>query len=141
MSSKNLNEMIAKSRPNAKDNTIKMYVSNLYKLKKIFDVHDFDFLKDVDQVMDKLGDKHYTTIRNYLNAIIIYLQALNSDGKQDKLIKEYQSLRDDKNKEYEDFNATGKISDKQKANFVDLKEVVKMIEQMGNELKGFKKGN
>ena len=139
MSSKNLNEMIAKSRPNAKDNTIKMYVSNLYKLKKIFDVHDFDFLKDVDQVMDKLGDKHYTTIRNYLNAIIIYLQALNSDGKQDKLIKEYQSLRDDKNKEYEDFNATGKISDKQKANFVDLKEVVTMIEQMGNELKGFKK--
>ena len=43
------------------------------------------------------------------------------------------------NKQYEDENANGVISEKQKANFIPLKDVVKMIEKMGDDLKGFKK--
>ena len=139
MSDINLNETIKKSRPNAKDNTIKMYVSNLNKLKKMFDTDDYDFLDNVDKVMDKLKDKHYTTIRNYINAIIVLLMALNSKGDKDKLIEKYDKIRADKNKEYEDFNATGKISSKQKANFVELKTITDMINKMGEDLKGFKK--
>ena len=139
MEVKDLMETIKKSRPNIKDNTVKMYTSNLYKLKKMFDTHDFNFLKNVKEVEDKISHLHYTSRRNYLNSIIILLQALNSDGKQDKLLKEYVSKRDDLNKQYEDENANGVISDKQKANFIPLKEVVMMIEKMGDELKGFKK--
>tara|TARA_R110002096_G_scaffold428617_1_gene640548 strand:+ start:4751 stop:5740 length:990 start_codon:yes stop_codon:yes gene_type:complete len=139
MSSTNLNNTISISRPNAKINTIDMYVSNLNKLQKIFEVDNFNFLKDVDQVMDVLKNKHYTTIRNYLNAIIVYLLAINSDATQDTLIKQYQGLRDDKNQEYETFNATHQISTKQAPNFVNLKDVLAMIEQMGDDLKGYKK--
>ena len=132
----NLNEAIKEARPKASENTVKMYVSNLNKLKKIFDTDNFKFLDNPDKVMDQLKDKHYTTIRNYLNAIIVLLLALDKDK---KLIEKYKKMRDDRNKEYEDFNATGKISDKQKENFVELSEITKMINKMGEDLKGFKK--
>ena len=139
MEVENLKEVIKKSRPSIKDSTIKSYEANLNKLKKMFDSDNYDFLKDVDKVMEKIGDKHFTTIRNYLNAIIILLLALNHDDEYKELLKEYQSKRDDLNQQYEDENATGKISDKQKENFIPYEDLVKMINEMGKDLKGFKK--
>ena len=139
MEVKNLKETIKKSRPNIKDTTIKSYEANLTKLKKMFDSDNYSFLKDVDEVMEKIGDKHFTTIRNYLNAIIILLLALNHDDKYTDIIKEYQSKRDDLNQQYEDENATGKISAKQEKNFVPYEDIVGMINKMGQDLKGFKK--
>jgi len=139
MKVENLKETIKKSRPTIKDSTIKSYEANLNKLKKLFDTDNYSFLKNIDEVMDKIGDKHFTTIRNYLNAIIILLLALNHDDKYNDLIKEYQSKRDDLNKQYEDENATGKISEKQEKNFIPYEDLVKMINKMGDDLKGFKK--
>lgn len=135
----NLKEQIKSSRPNIKDSTIKMYESNLNKLKSMFDSDDFKFLKDFDKVMDKLETRHFTTIRNYLNSVIIYLMAINSDKKQDTLLKKYQDKRDELNQQYEDEQTSGKISEKQSKNFVPLKDVVDMINKMGEDLKGFKK--
>lgn len=135
----NLKEQIKSSRPNIKDSTIKMYESNLNKLKSMFDSDDFKFLKDFDKVMDKLETRHFTTIRNYLNSVIIYLMAINSDKKQDTLLKKYQDKRDELNQQYEDEQTSGKISEKQSKNFVPLKDVVDMINKMGDDLKGFKK--
>lgn len=128
----NLAETIKKSRPKAKDSTIKMYVSNLMKLMKMFDKDDLKFLKKPKDIADKLSELHYTTQRNYYNAIIVYLMALKED---EEILKEYNDLRDDLNKKYEDEQATGTISDKQKDNFVDISEVNKMIEKMGEEIK------
>ncbi len=136
--SEDLKADIKKARPNVKDSTIKMYESNLKKLKKMFDSDNYDFLKDVDKVKDKLKDLHYTSQRNYYNSIIILLMALNHEEKLDKLIKDYGDMRDDLNKKYEDDNANGKISEKQKANFVELKVVKEGIEKMGDELKAKK---
>ena len=119
---KDLNETISKARPNAKESTIKMYERNLKKLKTLFKSDDYGFLEDVEKVKDMLSDKHYSTQRNYWNSIIILLLALNSDKKYDKLIEKYEELRDAGNKQYEDENATGKISDKQSKSFVPLKE-------------------
>jgi len=146
LTTKDLKEEIKKARPNVKDSTIKMYESNLKKLQKMFNVDnvgDWDFLEDVEAVKDKIKNLHYTSQRNYYNSIIILLMALNSDKKHDKLINKYNTMRDDLNKQYEDDNATGKISDKQKANFVDIKVVKEGIETMGKELKDkkFKKAD
>ena len=58
--SEDLKADIKKARPNVKDSTIKMYESNLKKLKKMFDSDNYDFLKDVDKVKDKLG--HYKSL-------------------------------------------------------------------------------
>lgn len=139
----NLIEKIHISRPKAKETTIKMYVSNLMKLMKLFDEDSLKFLNKPQDISDKLSELHYTTQRNYYNSIIVYLMS-ESDAKrpeEDKTIKEYNSLRDDLNKKYEEEQATGIISDKQKANFVDISEIYKMIETMGKEIKakGIKK--
>ena len=109
----NLAETIKKSRPKAKDSTIKMYVSNLMKLMKMFEKDDLKFLNKPKNIADKLSELHYTTQRNYYNAIIVYLMALKED---EETLKEYNDLRDDLNKKYEDEQATGTISDKQKDN-------------------------
>ncbi len=133
----NLIETLKKSRPNAKDSTIKMYTSNLLKLQKLMDTDNFKFLNKSENVKDKIEELHYTTQRNYFNAVIVYLMAVK-EKKDDPLIEEYIELRDELNKKYEDDQATGVISDKQKNNFVDISEVNKMIEDMGNEIKNRK---
>lgn len=137
----NLNDKIKEARPNIKDSTVKMYVSNLNKLQKMFDTDTWKFLDDIDKVKKELSHLHYTSQRNYFNSIIILLMALNSDGRYDKLLDKYNEIRDEGNKKYQDDNATGVISDKQKANFVPLSDVQKMISDMDNEIKskGLKK--
>ena len=141
INTENTTEAIKKVKPNLKDNSIKQYEIHLNKLKKLFESDSYDFLSKPDEVMDKLSDKHYTSQRNSLNAIIILLLALNSDKKFDKLIEEYQKIRDSKNQQYLDDNADGKISDKQKQNFAEFSEVQEMISTMENEIKskGLKK--
>ena len=131
---KDLNETISKARPNAKESTIKMYERNLNKLKRLFEADNYDFLEDVEKVQKMLSDKHYSTQRNYWNSIIILLMAINHDKKYDKLLEEYEALRDAGNKQYEDDNATGKISEKQSKNFVELKEVEAMVDEIGKEI-------
>ena len=133
----NLIETLKKSRPNAKDSTIKMYTSNLSKLQKLMDTDNFKFLDKPDNVKDKVSELHFTTQRNYYNAVIVYLMAVK-DKKDDPLIEEYVEIRDALNKQYEDEQATGVISDKQKNNFVDISEVNKMIEDMATEIKNKK---
>jgi len=126
-------ETLKKSRPNAKDTTINMYASNLMKLMKLMEADSFKFLSKPDKIEDILKELHYTTRRNYLNAIVVYLMA--EEDKNEDLIDKYTELRDELNKKYEEEQATGVISDKQKDNFVDISEITKMIEQMGQEIK------
>lgn len=131
MEKEKVKELIMKARPEAKESTIKMYSSNLEKLKKMFESDGYKFLNNIDKVKDKLKELHFTTQRNYYNAIIILLMALDE---KKELIEEYSELRDKLNKQYEDTNATGTISEKQKENFVELSEIRKMIDQMSTEI-------
>jgi len=132
MDKESLIKTISESRPNAKESTVKMYVSNLLKLMKIFNSDNLKFLDKPENVEDKLSSLHYTTKRNYLNAIVVYLM---TEKDNEDLIKKYTDIRDELNKKYEEEQATGIISDKQKENFVDIAEVNKMIVQMGHEIK------
>lgn len=128
-------EMIQKARPNLKPNSIKQYEAHLKKLQKIYDTDNYDFLSSPSDVMDKLSDKHYTSIRNTLNAVIILLMALNHDDKYNKLIGDYQKERDKLNDKYLEDQQSGKISEKQKKNFAELSEIQSMINKMENEIK------
>ena len=128
-------EMIQKARPNLKPNSIKQYEAHLKKLQKIYDTDNYDFLSSPSDVMDKLSDKHYTSIRNTLNAVIILLMALNHDDKYNKLIGDYQKERDKLNDKYLEDQQSGKISEKKKKNFAELSEIQSMINKMENEIK------
>ena len=135
INSNNITEKIQESRPNLKPNSIKQYETHLNKLKKIFESDTYDFLSDPNKVLEKLSDKHYTSQRNSLNAIIILLLALNDDEKYNDLIEDYQKIRDKLNDQYVDEQQSGKISEKQKNNFVELKEIMSMIDIMDKEIK------
>jgi hypothetical protein len=137
--SKNPSEDISEARPNLKTNTVKQYVTNLNKLKKMFDTDNYDFLSDTDEVMNKVSDLHYLSQRNIYNSVVVLLMALNHDEKYDKLLEEYGKLRDELNDKYSDEQKSGVISDKQSANFATIEEVYEMINQMATELKPIKK--
>lgn len=123
-------------RPNLKPNTIKQYEAQLRKLQKLFDTDNYKFLDDPKKVEEKINHLHYTSRRNVYNAVIILLLALDKD---EKLIQEYGDMRDELNKQYQDEQASGKISDKQKDNFVDIEELYKMLGQMEKDIKPLKK--
>jgi hypothetical protein len=127
----NLTEIITKARPNVKPSTIKMYVSNLNKLMKLFNKDDLSFLSNVKNVSEKLEDKHFTTQRNYYNSIIVYLMSKDKDN---DIIKKYNEIRDQLNSKYLENQQSGVISDKQRNNFIDLKELRDMIDKIKNDL-------
>ena len=137
--SKNPSEEIQKSRPNLKTNTVKQYVINLNKLKKIYDTDSYDFLKKPEDVMDKISNLHYLSQRNMLNAVIVLLMALNHKEEYDELLQEYGKLRDELNDKYSDEQKSGVISDKQSKNFATTEEVFEMINKMADDLKPLKK--
>lgn len=134
----NITEIILKARPTLAPSTVGQYVSNLRKLQNMFSTDNFDFLTDVDEVMAKLQYLHYTSKRNYLNAIIVFLMA-HEDGDNHTDIQKYIKVRDEYNEQYAKEQKTGIISDKQSPNFTTIEEVYKMINKMAEELKPIKK--
>lgn len=127
---------IEESRPNAKESTVKQYLILIKKLQKLFDTNGYEFLAEPEQVYDKIKNNKFTSIRNTYNAIIITLMALNNKkGDYDELIDKYGELRDELNQQYEDDQKAGKISEKQKENFVKLEELQNMINKMADEIK------
>ena len=128
-------EFIKKKRPNLKENTIKQYLTNLNKLKSIFESENFSFLSKPNEVKEKIKHLHFLSQRNHLNSIIVLLSAINEDDELTEILNEYGKMRDDLNDKYTENQKSGKISDKQAPNFVDISEVNKMIETMGQEIK------
>ena len=141
ITSKNPTEDISKARPQLKTNSVKQYVANLNKLQKIFETDNYDFLKNPEEVMEKISELNYLSQRNILNAVVVLLSALNHDGKQDDLLEEYGKLRDERNSMYIEQNKGGEISSKQAPNFTTTEEIFKMINQMADDLKPIKKKN
>ena len=90
--------------------TIKMYIGNIKKLYKLLDnddeMEDLDWLTDIEKITEVLSDKHFTTYRNYLNSIIVSLQATEYP---EELIADYQKIRDEYNKKYIEENSLGTV--------------------------------
>jgi len=128
----NATEVIQEARPTIKSSTVTQYVVLLSQLKKMFDSKDFSFLKSFNEVVDKLQDKHYTTQRNYYNAIIVLLLAIDGDK---ELIQQYTELRDELNEKYAEDQGDGIISEKQKKNFASMEEINSMLSQMEKQLR------
>eukprot|EP01051_Picozoa_sp_SAG22_P010238 SAG22_NODE_908_length_6553_cov_5.089247_4_plen_133_part_00 len=95
--------VIKANRPELSDSSLKQYLSSLRTLNDKKPIQDIDFLKDYDSVMEKLSSKKPTTIKNYMNAIIVVLSAVKADP---SLIDKYTKTRDDLNQQYSDEQAT-----------------------------------
>ena len=136
---KDIRGLIQKARPNLRMTSISQYEANLRKVRSLFEADSYDFLKSPKKVEDRIKDLHFTTRRNILNAIIVFLLAIDKDSKMEKLIAEYSEIRDTLNQQYIDENKSGVISEKQKKNFTDMKEIDEMIEKLRLEVNPLKK--
>jgi hypothetical protein len=127
-------DAIKNARPNLKDSSINIYVRNLNKLKKIFNENDYKFLENYEDVEKILENLSYLTVRNYYNAIIVLITALN--GFDDELVDQYTVMRDELNEKYNKENTeSNKISSKQEQNFITYNEVVDMLNKMADDLR------
>ncbi len=118
-------------KPESKDSTLKQYASQLRKLFGI--LGGTTKLNQPKFVLDKISDLKYLTRRNYINSLILYLQA--TEGASQKVLKTYMDERNRLNDEYNKQQSTGKISEKQADNFVSLAELQKMTKRMIDDYK------
>ena len=130
---KTIEEIILISRPNLKPNSVKQYAIHIKKLMRLFETADYSFLENPDDVMSKLEDRHYTSKRNTLNAIIVFLTGEDSSDTREA-IKTYQKIRDELNAQYNEEQLSGKISEKQKDNFCELSEIQGMVDEMAKHI-------
>jgi len=135
ITSKDPSADILKARPNLKPRSIQQYVVLLERLQKMFKTKNFNFLGDVDKVMESFEDLNYLTQRNMLNAIIVLLKALNQDNKYDDLLKTYGDTRNELNDRYNEENSSDVISEKQAPNFATSDEIFEMLKKMEEDLK------
>ncbi len=127
--------IISNARPNIKESSLKMYVQNLKKL--LGDSNDYKLLLNFEEVQEKLKDKTDNTKRNYFNSIIVFLQAVTVPP---KILRKYETARDDLNERYEEIQASHELTSKDKKNFVDISVLKKMLSNMKKEIT-FKKLN
>lgn len=134
----NIKQTILKGRPNLKPNSVNQYAAQLRKLLSLFETDNLSFLDQPKEVTEKIKDLHYTSRRNVYNSVIVYLYGVD-DPKNEPYIKEYISIRDKLNDQYFTEQASGKISEKQEKNLVDIKEIENMIDTLNKEVKEIKK--
>ena len=90
------------------------------------------FLEDYDAVVAFIEPKAETTRKNYLNAVIVALQALKGDK---ALIAKYEQLRDKYNKAYTELIHSHQKTASQEANWVEWPDYLKLVEDMGEAVR------
>ncbi len=115
-----------------KESTLKIYVKNLHKLRLLFGESSFQFLNEPADVYEKLKDLHFTTQKNYITSVIVYLKAIDGDK---KVIINYQKKLKEYAERYNKDQESGIVSEKQKNNFTNSEEIGKMISKIEVEIK------
>lgn len=141
-----LQEKIKQLKPNLKDSSVKLYVTNLKKVYREIECNgrkeqvcnfdnNLDFLKDYDRVMTTLEDENSNTKKNRLIAIVVSLQATDAEK---KLIEKYQKSMVELAEESNEHYKKQEKSKKQADNWVEYQDLVNLTNNM---LKRLKKNN
>jgi hypothetical protein len=125
--------LIKKDRPNVKDNSIRSYLITLRKLNNNQALIDLNFLKDYDNIIEKLEKLKLTTKRNYLSSILVILRAYNKKSFQ-KVLDKYKKLLATLNEEYTNKIDSHEKSEKQKDNWMELSELKKGLKLYKKEI-------
>jgi cell division protein FtsI/penicillin-binding protein 2 len=130
----NFESLIKKDRPNIKDNSLKSYLIILKKLNKNKALTTMSFLKDYDNIIEKLEKLALTTRRNYLSSILVILRAYNKKS-YDGVLDKYKKLLAELNEQYNLKINSHEKSDKQKENWMELSELKKGLKLYKNQIK------
>ena len=126
-----IREKIKSKRPNVKSNTIDSYLTYTNKLYKSFsgenkEPSDYKWLKDTSKITSLLGSYKSTTKKNFYNAIVVVLHALDFD---ESIVAKYSELRDNEHKNYEEMVKSHKKTDRQEKNWVEMDEIDKILKK------------
>jgi hypothetical protein len=131
-----ITEIIKNQKPYLKDASVSQYVKSIERLSNKLKPEDepvesFQFVKDADAVQNFLSVFSFTTRRNYYSAIITLLQ---SEEKPDKvLIKQYDTIVRETNKQYTEQNESMIVSEKQKDKLLKMDKIDMLLEALKKE--------
>ena len=143
-----IEQSIRDYKPNLKDASVKLYMISVRRAKEINGSTNMEFIKDA-KATDKnlseyipLGSKEktkYTSVRNTLIALVVYLESINKEYQYNELIQEYKSLINDYNKRYSDEQKDGKLKGRQVANMLTKEEFETLIKTLDQHVAMYKK--
>jgi hypothetical protein len=109
---------------NISESSLKLYLSNLKRLNDGQEIKNFNFLKDVNKILEKIKDYKPNTRRTYLISIV---SLLKQEPKMKKLYQPYYTLLMEYNKELQQNNTK---SEKQEENWITQDEVMNTYKQI-----------
>jgi len=115
---------------NISDGTLNLYIKNLIRLNDGNEIKNLNFLKNPEEILNKINDKSKNTQRTYLIAIISLLKDLYTQPKYKKLYDLYYTYLIDSNNELK--NNTNK-SEKQKENWLNQDEIKEIYNKIKTE--------
>lgn len=143
-----IEQSIRDYKPNLKDASVKLYMISVRRAKEINGSDDMQFIKDA-KATDKnlseyipLGSKEktkYTSVRNTLIALVVYLESINKEYQYNELIQEYKSLINDYNKRYSEEQKDGQLKGRQVANMITKQELDVMMKILDGRVAMYKK--
>lgn len=135
-----VNEVVdkLKTAKRISDNSINVYIGNLKKLNGNQPFDNFDFLENVDGVLEKIGKYKESTKKNYLVSIVSILSLFPNIDSIKKLHDKYYELMMKKKDDIEKADK-GEMSEKQAENWIDWKDVETKYRGLETEVNGFYK--
>ena len=122
----NLAAQIKSVKPHLAPSSLRNYVISLEKTHQRVtgdrSIHSLSFLLDTAAVLDTLKEMTPTTRRNYLNAMVVGVQALVDKYADNPAYKEYSKERDDLNTSIKAAATSGEKSEKQAKNWISPEE-------------------
>lgn len=148
MDANDIYNLIKNHKPNLKESSLQLYVKLLERSKKIVDSDNYDFLQNPKEVQKKLSEyvpagsnkpMVYTSVRNTLIPIMIFLEATNKDHKNNEILKEYKAMIDEYNKQYQKSQQGKKIEGRQKENMINKEELNELMSHLDKKVDMFYK--
>ena len=109
-----------------KQSSLKSYLIILKKLNDDEPILNLEFLKDTDNILQKIETKAMTTKKNYLSAVLVTLNSFNKAEFNDA-VKIYGDESDRLNDEYMAFIQTHEKDEKQKKNWTTIANLKKAM--------------
>ena len=143
-----IEQSIREYKPNLKDASVKLYMISIRRAKEINGSSNMDFIKDpklTNKILSDfipLGSKEktkYTSVRNTLIALTVYIESINKEYQYNDIIQEYKKIINDYNKQYSDEQKDGKLKGRQIANMINKEELDTLIKTLDQHVAMYKK--
>lgn len=115
---------------NISQSSLKLYVNNLKRLNENQEIKNFNFLKNVENIIDKIKDYKPNTRRSYIISIV---SLLKQEPKLKKLYDSYYKILMDYNN---DLKTNNSKSETQKENWINQDEVLEIYNKIKSDTDG-----